>query len=241
MSKYDYIDRDTDDLLSDIPTDIIVGFIKDQLDSPQSTINYLNTPLEKIEYLKSNVKDQDEREKLDNLQSDLAESILDIIKEVYDVNLDSDSYEPEAYLEAVEAIYNFFIVEFEENLQRFFYNYIKRYKSVLAEPYSDKEKKDVTTVSSKKKVKDKDLSTILINLPDIIQDIILLDMDEAEFIELATEEGSFDGNLLSELVESGSLFGEFADDMLNRLNDDFIYLKDNMILHIQTKLTSKIK
>lgn len=229
---------EVDEMLSDLPIELTILNIKEQLSTPQSTINYLENfkdEVDEIDREYSNEDNFDSGEKtLNELRTSVANDVIDIISNEYNVTIDTESYTGEDIFEIAEALYNVFVVDYMENIERYLYKYIKKYKKSLAEDY----KNDESLIKSKK-IKDKDLFYISNNLPDVIQFLIREDIDETEFIELATEEDSYDRSVLLELMGSGAMFGDFADALLGKLNDEFSYIRDAIILNVQSKLNKK--
>lgn len=237
-----FTDRFTDETLSELPIDLLLSNIKDQVDTPQSTVNYFDPILEKLEQIKSEyMEDTEKREEYETLKNDLAHEIIDIITNAYEITVDEENIYGDEAMELAEALYIFFVVDYQEVIQRFFYRYIRQNKASLAAGFKDdSDKKDVTTVSTKKKIKDKDLATIVINLSEVVNQIIEMDTDEDEFIVLGGEDDSLYKDILLAYVRSGRMFGNFADSMIDKLNDDFLFIKESIIVYVQSKLMHKL-
>lgn len=233
-----------DIMIDDVPVDIMMDNIRDQINIPQQQTDYL-TPV--MDMLQEMLEAADKKEDLDESNDikdyihQISVDIIELVCDKFDITIEYEEIDGDTVKELAMALYEFFILEFIDNVARFFYRYIKRNKATLSENLmDDNEKKDSTTIANKKKIKDKELLAINNNLPAVINSIIELDTDELEFIELAGESGSYSANLLMGLVGKGLMFGNFADAMLNRLDDTSLQLKDYIIIDLDSRLTKKI-
>ena len=231
---------EVDDMLSDLPIELTILNIKEQIHTPQSTINYLENLKDEVDQIDKDYSgeenfDSGERT-LSELKTSIANDVIEIISSEYDFTVDTESYVGDSLFEIAEAIYNIFVVDYLENVQRYLYQYIKVNKKSLAKDYANAD-----TLGASKKIKDKDLQCISNNLPDVIQFIIKGEIDEDEFIRLATEDDSYDRSIILELMGRGAMYGNFADALLGKLNDEFSYMRDVVILNIQSKINKKNK
>lgn len=230
--------------IDDIPVDIMMDNIRDQINIPQQQTDYLTPVVDMLQMALNAAEKEEDLDRCNQIKDYMYQISIDIITIVcdkYDITIEYEEIDGDTVTELAMALYEFFILDFIDNVARFFFRYIKNNKSSLSsELLVDNDKKDSSTVTNKKKIKDNELLAINNNLPTVINSIIEMDTDETDFIELAGESGSYTVELLSQLVGKGLMFGNFADAMLDRLSDTNLQLKDYIIIDLDSRLTKKL-
>lgn len=87
----------------------------------------------------------------------------------------------------IKTLYEFFVLDYKENLINFLFNYIYRNKKSIIANYED-DKKTVDYISLKKILKNKSDIIILSNLYSIVNDISNMDIDYKDLIQTIIED-----------------------------------------------------
>lgn len=113
--------------------------------------------------------------------------VINLISDKFDLDADADTIRDKGYefcKNACEAMYSFFIIRYKKNIKNIYSGFIiKNIKHIVAELESCRKKKDVTTVSIKKKVADSNMALIISNLDYAIGYVSALDLTMLEFIQ----------------------------------------------------------
>ena len=231
-----------DELLSDLPLDLLRENIKEQIENPLSTTtNYLNTVLEKYELLKNNFSENpDTLSQLNGYMDDFFQFIIDTLNNTLNLGINPNLQHEELY-KMSDALYNYFVINYRKNIVKFFYTFIKNNKRLLSDQYEKMgKKKDVTTLNYKKQLKNKDDVIILSNIPSIIDFIRDLNTRAEDFVSLTASDNTFDGRYVKYLMQHGEITGDFVDTYLNIIFDDNDHVLDEIQVDVKMKLLSKI-
>lgn len=232
-----------DNLLAELPFDLIKENILEQIKDPMSSnINYMTVIIEKCDVCKEMLADdEDSITQINNALQKFVIDILYAIDERFDLGLDlNELATSNTLIEIGQVIYKYFIIRYKKNIAKYITNYIKYHKAELVDYYSDKIKKDVTTLSHKKHVKDQDDLVIVSNLPSIISYIVTLDIDSYEFVDLSSRKSNYNVNVIKGLISANRLVGNFTRKYLDLSLDDHDYLIDEIQTDIKVKLIAKI-
>jgi len=232
-----------DNLLTDLPFDLMKENIRDQINDPLSTnINYVNTITEKCDVVKYQYQDIN-MEVIININSALRSFFDFVINEIdnkFGLDIDTSEESDNFVISVGEALYNFMILRYKKNISKYIYTYITRNKKILVERM-DKvpKKKDVTSISLRKQVKNKDDVIILSNLPSIIKHIINLDIDALDFMEYVTDDECYEGSIIKQLITNGIMTGNFVTAYFNLLVNEYDDVMDEIQTDIKLKFIKK--
>ncbi len=235
-------DLEIDSLLTDLPFDLMKENLRDQINDPLSTtINYVNVIMEKCDIIKQDYYEHSDV--LNNINSSLRNFFDFIITEIdnkYRLDIDLSDQNDKTVILIGEALYNFLILRYKKNIGRYIYTYIVRNRKSLIE-LLDKvpKKKDVTSISLRKKIKNKDDILIISNLPTLIKHIINLNIDALDFIRYACNDEYYEGNMIKHLIVNGNITGNFVVNYLNLLINEYDEIIDEIQTDIKLKLMKK--
>lgn len=238
-------DSDLHMLLADLPTDLIKENIRDQIENPLSTtVNFTETVIDKIRELENIYGDNDEvMRNVHNECISFFSFIIEQISERFELGIDSSYFTDFNQIKNIGlALYNFFILNYKENITNFFYYYIiKNKKAIVSQFESYLKKKDVTTNSTKKKIKNREDVLIVSNLPNVINYIANLEIEPVDFILYASNISDFEINSIISLIELDHMSGGFVYDYINLVIDDYDYILDEIMTDIKLRLVTKNK
>lgn len=131
--------------------------------------NYLESYLEKYKFYKEEFEENQEfLDSLKQSKDQLILDIIDIISEKFCFEVDDESKTKKV----AKAIYNFFVIDYKENLETFFFNFIeKNKKMIITDIKQRKRKKDISTVANKMKFNNND-ALIIDNIVYIMTELI---------------------------------------------------------------------
>lgn len=233
-------DFEVDMLISEMPLDLIKENITEQIALPLSTrtnfISVLEDSFKMIDDI--TVENPDEREKiLNNIRGFFSYTLNQIDKE-YDLGIDIDLIENDQMLiEKTTALYNFLILRYKKNICKFLYSFIKKNKKMLLELFDGVgKKKDITSISLKKQIKNKDVILLISNLSTIIKYILNLEIEAADFIQYCCSDDYYEGNVVLSMVQTGEISNNFVAKYLDLIIDEY----DSVLDEIQTEVKLKI-
>jgi hypothetical protein len=231
-----------DELLSDLPLDLMKENILAQIQSPISTnTNYLDIILDKYRILQDNYEgDLTQIKNITDSVTDFCQYVLKALNDSLGLGINID-YEDIDIINLTDILYTFFIIKYRRNIIKFFYKYIKENKRSLADYYEKMgKKKDVTTTNYKKLLKNKDDVIILSNLPNISSYIKDLYVESIDFIQYTTDDDNYEGRYVKSLIKQGRLTGNFVQNYLDIVFDDSDYILDEIQVDIKMKLLKKL-
>jgi len=233
---------EAEDLLADLPFDLIKASIEEQIKDPMSNNrNYIQYIIDKCDVCKNVFKGNEDA--ITTIDKALNEFFIDIVNAIDDrFNLSIDLNEiagTNDLNEIAVVLYEFFILRYRKNIYKFIKNYIKRNKASLVDYYSDKTTKDVTTLSYKNTIKDPDDLVIVANLPSIINYIVSLDIDTFDFVDLCAGKSNFNASVIKGLIAANKIIGNFVSSYISISLDDHDYLIDEIQTDIKVSITNK--
>jgi hypothetical protein len=236
-------DTEIDMLLVDLPFDLIKENLRYQINNPLATnVNYIENVIDKFRVLKEQYGDNDDAVR--NINSLIVNFFGFIIQEIdskFDLSIEVDYNDVQETMEAGEVLYNFLILRYKKNITKFIYKFITKNKKRLVEEFQGQyKKKDVTSNSLKKKIKNKDDVLILSNLPSIIKYIMNLDIEPQDFLSYATNDELYEGTYLNNMILQGRLLGNFVEEYVNLINEDYDYVLDEIQTDVKMKLMKKL-
>lgn len=215
-------DNELNELLADLQFELIKESIFDQIDYPIGNhVDYLEGVVDRISIIKKQFPgDEDD---VDFVVNEFFKSILVRINDVYNLEMDIHSIEfSENIIEITICIYEYFILNYKNNITNFLVSYIEENRKMLIKEFSDSNKKDVSTITLKKQIKDKDDMTIASNLPSIFNFIISLNIDPIDFLRLSTSDYDYNSSEIIRLIESGLMMGGFVFYYLTLCGNEYI-------------------
>jgi hypothetical protein len=232
-----------DMLLIDLPMDLIKENLKAQINDPLTTnVNYIETIIDKIREMQASYGDNDDAvQNINKLIVDFFSFVIIEIDKRFKLGIDVNYDNVEETMETGSVLYYFLILRYKKNITKFLYKYISKNKKKLVEDSeSQGKKKDVTTIALKKKMKNKDDISIISNLPNIIKYIMNLDIEPSDFLQYACGSEHYDGVYITNLMNEGSLIGDFVEDYLSIIKNDYDYVLDEIQTEIKFKIINKL-
>lgn len=234
-------DTEIDLLLVDLPIDLIKEQLKDQIVNPLYTnVNYVETVVDKFRLLSEEYGDNEDAIKnINNFISDFFLFIINEIDERFGLEIEVDESCLQEVIETGLVLYNYLILRYKKNIIKFLYKFIMKNKKRLVEEFEGYKKKDVTSISLKKKIKNKDDVIILSNLPYIIKFILDLEIEPLDFLNYSSSNNYYEGLYISNLIEEGNLVGNFVDKYLEVIKQDRDVL-DEVLADVKLKILKKM-
>jgi hypothetical protein len=234
---------DIDMLLIDLPLDLLKENLKSQINDPLSTdVNYIESVIDKIREMQNAYGDIDDaRQNINTLIINFFSFIIEEIDNKYGLMMSMDYNNVEETMETGIVLYYFLILRYRKNVTKFLYRFILKNKKKMVEEFEGQyKKKDVTTISLKKKIKNKDDILIISSLPNIIKYIMNLDIEPLEFLKYASNDEYYEGNYITDMINEGILMGDFTENYLDIIREDYDYVLDEIQTDIKLKLMNKI-
>lgn len=232
-----------DMLLVDLPLELLKENLRYQINDPLSTdVNYVESVIDKIREMKNAYGDIDDAQRnIDSLIVNFFGFIIQEIDNKFKLDIEIDYNDVSEVMETGTNLYFFLILRYRKNITKFLYRYINRNRKKLVEEFESLyKKKDVTTITLKKKIKNKDDVLIISNLPVIIKYIMNLDIEPLEFLDYSAGESHYEGNYIKELITDGDLIGNFVPNYLDVIVNDYDYILDEIQTEIKIKLMNKL-
>lgn len=226
MTEAELLSTDRDSLLESLSFDLMSDNIQNQiLYNTTSTVDFMDVVKRKFNaILELPEVDDEDRVELKFQMVDFCNDLIGMIANSHNlfINLVSEDYE--SYMKLLDTLYNFLVLSRYSTVERFLINYINENKLQLIETLDigDDKRKDITTLSNKKKNINKDNICILSNIDAVIQFIQHgLLVSPLEFIDIVSD-GEYYAETLREYYEDGTVVGDFANSLLNCvLSDDY--------------------
>lgn len=234
---------ETGGLLAELPFELIKESIMEQISDPMSTnINYIDIIVDKCEvYINEYQDDQNIVAEVNEHLRDFFISIITEIDNKFSLGLDIEDIAGYTnVVEIGECIYKYFILRYKKNITKFITKFIFSNKKSICAYYSDKTKKDVSTLAYKKQIKNPDDLCILTNLPSIMRYIIDLDIEPMNFVELSSGQDNFEAGIIKQLIKSGRMIGDFYESYMRLCVDSHDYIIDELQTEIRIKILKKI-
>lgn len=235
-------DGECESILDSMHYSLLMENITEQISNPflRKTVNFINIYEDRYKYLKTMYEDEEFIKKLKNERIDCFEKLLTLIENQFKFKVLRDEIDLSSTL---KVIYDFFILNYTENIELFIIQYItKNKKSLILDLDSKKRNKDVSTITSKRIFKDPNDAILIANMSYIVNKIICtLDLD-IEFLKyiLDTDEDCVYNEigkifLKKDVVEyDEELYKTFLSPIINK--EDGYY---NIIINVQNYLFEK--
>lgn len=236
-------DFEVDMLLSEMPIELIKENISEQIKSPLSTRTNFISVLEDSYRIIDDLTHEnlDEREKLLNTIRDFFTFTLMEMDREYDLSIDLDSItSDEDLINKTTAIYSFLILRYKKNICKFLYSFIKKNRKSILEQFQDvAKKKDVTSISLKKQIKNKDVILLISNLSTIIKYILSLEIDAEDFIQYACDDEYYEGSIVLNMVYNGEISNNFVGLYTQLIMDEYDSVLDEIQNEVKIKILKK--
>lgn len=225
---YDDVDQEeTEEMIFEMSSD---EFLENEIEEQMSTEifnetkrNYVEIYIEKYKYLKGLYEDDDETLlELKENKTNFINSIRDRISEIFSINIDTDN---EKQTKITKNIYNFFVMNYSENIKSFFINYIEKNKKIIINELKRQKSKsrDVSSIAAKTKFVNSNEAMIINNISSILFDIIPSSGLGSDFIDYIIDYDDDITNLnIQKFIEDGVIsidedtFRSFIDPFVNR-------------------------
>jgi hypothetical protein len=234
---------DIDMLLIDLPLDLLKENLRSQINDPLSTdVNYIESVIDKIREMQNAYgENEDAVKNINTLIINFFGFIIEEIDNRFGLMMNMDYGNTEETMETAVVLYYFLILRYRKNVTKFLYRFILKNKKKLVEEFEGQyKKKDVTTISLKKKMKNKDDILIISCLPNIIKYIMNLDIEPMDFLKYSANDESYEGNYINNMILEGVLIGDFIESYLDIIQEDYDYVLDEIQTDIKLKLMNKI-
>lgn len=236
---------DIERILGDLPLELIKENITTQIADPLTySSNYCKEVYESFdEAINECGHIEDFKNDIIEHRNSFTSFLLQELEQKFDLGMDVESMDDNSIENLTKACYEFFVINFRENINNFLLNYILANKSTLSGLFDDEYKrKDVTTMNMKKQVKSREDVLILSNLPDVINDILGKEYQNDDFLELCSEPGECIAEQIKSANKSFTLAGNFVNNILNEIrfshNDDIDDFSANIKLSILESISS---
>jgi hypothetical protein len=230
-----------DMLLSDLPLELIKENLRQQITDPLSTnVNYVEIIEDKLREMRNMYGENDDAvTNINSLALDFFSFIINEIDTRFGIGIDIDFSDADQAAEIGTALYSFLILRYKKNVTKFLFRYIMKNKKRIVEDFGASKRKDVTTNSLKKKIKNKDDVLIISNLPDITSFIMNMEIDTSDFIKYSCGEGYYEGMVLRNLIDSGQLVGEFVEEYFSLIQNNYDFVLDEIQTDVKLKIMNK--
>lgn len=235
--------NDLSALLNDIPYDLTKVTIMKQIENPTETkVNYLETFNERCDYLLDEYSGDGEAiNEIKNLKNSMYIDMLKAMDDKFDFDFDLESFSSSELEEGCDSIYRLLILGYTRVISKYIYKVIKDNRKSFSEQYADQiSKKDVSTVSMKKKTKDKEAIIIISCLPNIINDVLELSCEAEDFIRTVTSEDSYEGDVILNLIQTNKITGNFTEAYINYVVTANESIMEEIYVSVRSKLISKL-
>lgn len=237
-------DSDLTMLLNDIPYDLTKANIMKQVNDPLSTtVDYLDTFLERCNYLIEKYDgDSDAINDVKNLKLNMCRDILEVIDNKFGFDFDIENMQDNELEESTDVVYRFLIIGFKKRITKYVYKFIKQNKKTFSDTYADQVlKKDVSTLSMKKRTKDKDAVVIIACLPNIVKDVLSMDCENEDFLEMVVSEDSYEGEIIANMCYANKITGNFVSKYFSYILEENESMLEEVYIKVHSKLLSKLE
>ncbi|MDD3172131.1 MAG: hypothetical protein PHF63_00430 [Herbinix sp.] len=240
-NEYEIVtDTELNLILNELPFDVIKESIVQQFkDRLYNSPNYISIITTKCNILRNRFPENDEVSTfIDESLTEFCEYILKLFSSELGIEIDGSDFNTKELVATTVSLYNIYIVKYNKKMIKFLYNYIKENSKSLTGVY-DKPKKDVTTVSAKKKFQNnKEAVLILSNLFEIITDIINENNDTGEVFDFMSNIGDFDFSELNDLIKRGIIVDDLVEAFYEGIRRESINSQGNVVyLEVFNKLS----
>lgn len=236
-------DFEVDMLLSEMPVELVKENIAEQIRLPLSTrTNFISVLEDSYNMIDELVEDNpDEKDKLLNKIRDFFMFTLIEMDKTYNLGIELDDIgSDEELIYKTSALYNFLILRYKKNMCKFLYSYIKKNRKTILELFQDvAKKKDITTISLKKQIKNKDVILLISNLSTIIKYILSLEISSADFIQYACDDDYYEGGIVLDMVIKGEVSEDFFTPYKNLIVDEYETVLDEIQNEVKLKILKK--
>lgn len=235
-------------MLKEVSGELIVECIDEQINDPTSTkINFLETFKENYDSdIEDANGDDDAVKELNDIARDFYCNVLDKINTKFSLGIDGDvlyASNGDTLQNIADGIYQFFLVDYQDNITNYISKMIIIMKDALAESIMKEKKADTDVVSEvmSKKILNASYATILANINSAVDMVKDLEMDISDFIKLYDEE-YFPVAILKYCIKNNLINGDFVPAFIlpffNRIQDDTY---DEIMLTIQQNIFEEYK
>ena len=232
--------------LKNLHEELISENIKEQIKNPfDIKTNFVEMFSESfVSALESQDLDSDSKKKIISEAKAFYINTINLIDEKFDLECDTETFcEQIATLkDYCEAMYWFFVIKYKKNAKNIMVKYIiKNKKSICNNLEYFKKKKDVTTVSLKRKISDVDTTLLVSNLPEVLDYIKSLDIPMDKLITYLNLDNYYIG-IINSLINNCIIRSDFQYNYLSALYEgqqDINY--DDILTSIQRGLVENLK
>lgn len=228
--------------IKDLHRTLLEEDIKQQLEDPfDANVNCIEAFNQQVkEVLTDSDIDTDDIKTIKDERLSFYTGIIELISEKYRLDCDTEtiaSKNLEEVSDICEAMYSFFVLKLKKNIKNMMLNYALSNKKEICKNLDYlKKKKDVTTMSLRKKIEDPDISTIASNIQEVLNYIKSLDIDMTEMIQYIDLD-LYNNSVINDLMNSAIINSNYQvyyfatlwgfqdcnyDDIIARITDGLI-------------------
>lgn len=222
---FDYEPNDIDDeiFLSEIPLSLLKENIKTQFEDPMEyrKIDYVQSFLNKYQFSMENINDDDDQADLENIHVEFISFMRDMFRVYLGLGFPNlEDMDEESQEELIHFTYRYFIINIKKNFVNVILNSLNENKRSICDALP--KKKDVTSLSLKRNVTDEDDLTIISNISDAIDMVLITSSSITKFLEQCSiDEPSLEAEYISDKYDSCDITGNFIEKYIDMLDDSF--------------------
>lgn len=244
--EHDYLtDNEESQLIGTIYDSLILENIFDQIRNPITPgekIDYFSLFRDRINYLLGRYKENyNFIENLKFTRDTFYKKIFVELVKTYGIsyhNPDNDS--SEEFESLIYSLYHFFVLDYKENIENFFLNFIKEHKKTLSSLFVDKKTKDSKMKFIKDTFKNKYDVIMIYHVRSVVDSILSDELTAREIINFSLKDNidSVDNMRIYKLFFEEEVLTS-GDDFRNKFFNIFLKREDGyyeIILDLETKL-----
>ena len=220
-------------------------FIKNEINSQIENIfntdkrNYIEFYLEKYKFLKKFYEEEGNDEKLEDIKNNKIDFLFSMIEKISET-FNIEYSEEDLTKKMVKSLYNFFIVNYVDNLQSMFLNIIRvNKKTIIKELKNQKPKRDVGSIANRAKFNPND-AIIINNIQEILTDLIPNMGIDNKFIDyIINYDDSLDNQNIKKLITKEKIsindFNAFIEPFIDQ-HDGYSIIISNIIIELSKSL-----
>lgn len=235
-NDYEATPVDSEVLLSEEPSDLTKGHIRDQFKNPSTMrYDYVSTFIENYNYTMDTIYDEDVIDDINAVTDTFVKFMMNILTKYYGIGFpELEEKSTETQLDVLHMVYRYFILRMKHNISSYCMNYIKKHKRELLDMFS--EKKDIASVNLLNDGIDASDVILISNLYEIVNYILEQETDVDEFLAHSDmDEPNLETEEMVSYYETFTLVGNFTAPYMDHAKSD-----RGLIKEVEIKLRNKI-
>ena len=228
--------EDEEEFLSMVPLNLTKENLMYQVTHPseQRTVDFIRSFIQRYEYSKSIVTDEDERIELLSIRDDFLGFFEELMKRMLGIGYPDLRDLPESEQnELIHFSYRYFVMQMRENFVNLITNHIMDHLDDFRD--SGLKRKDVSTIVYKKEFGDHEDASIIANLSTIIQNILReSDLSVDEFLILSQSDfPTMENTFIQEKYDELKITGNFVPNYVTMISS-------TLYVEIETRVRGKL-